>query len=200
MGQLVDIMETHAGLVNLDLVAVFFPRLGLGKTDGSDGGVTFVSMRRIHHSREDDTGDVVIRQLVILVLVTTKESVGKTSPGSDRDRGQQSFSADISNGVDTGNVGVLIVIGKDVSLFIMFETEFDGAKFLGIGMSTDSPEKDVYFERFGLRIKGQSQSARFRLFDRFHIGLFVHVEPGLFCVSASKQMTTHPYKGSGCPG
>lgn len=132
-------------------------------------------------SREDDTGDVLIRQLVVLELLGAEEPVAQSSSGGDGHRSQQGLSSHVSDSVDVWLARVLVVVHDDIArLLIQLDAGFVSAQLLRVGVSANGPEQDVGLDGLVQGVDGDAESAIVKLFDLLDIRLFVHVQSGFF--------------------
>ena len=123
-------------LVDLD-VAVAEPvaRFLLRQADGAD-------FRVGEHHR----GDVGVVQFRVLMLRPAEEAVGQLAARGDGDRGEFDFAADVAEGVDVVDVGVLVVVGDDLALLILVHAGFVEAEVFDFRVAADGPEEAVDVE------------------------------------------------------
>lgn len=156
-------------------------------------------------SREDDTGDVLVRQLVVLELLGAKEPVAQSSSGGNGDRCQQGLSSHVSDGIDVWLARVLVVVHDDIArLLIQLDTGFVSAQLLRVGVSANGPKQDIGLDGLVQGVDGDAESAIVELLDLLDVGLFVHVHSGFFYsvgqwLKQPRRLLTHPCKGSKCP-
>ena len=93
--------------------------------------------------REDNGGNVIVAELVIREFGGTKETVGKPSSSGDGDRGQEPLASNVSDGTDTRNIGVLVLVDDDVALGGSLDAKSVQTELLGIGLATDCPQKNI---------------------------------------------------------
>jgi len=93
--------------------------------------------------REDNGGDVFVVELVVLEFRRTKETIGKPSAGSDGDGGQEPLASNVSDGGDTWDVGVLVLVDSNVTPGSGLDADGLQTEVLGIGMTTNRPQEDV---------------------------------------------------------
>ena len=101
-------------------------------------------------SRENDGGNVLVAEFVVLELGRTKEAVGKPSSGSDGDGGQEPLAGDVSDGSDTGNIRGLVLVDDNVALGGSLDTKSLQTEALGVGLTTDCPQDNVGLDLFPL--------------------------------------------------
>ena len=90
--------------------------------------------------REDDGGDVVVAELVILEFGRAKQAVCEPSSGSDGYRGQEPLAGDVSDRGDTGNVGVLVLVDDDVALGGGLDAKVLQTEVFSVGLTSNRPE------------------------------------------------------------
>ena len=119
------------GLVDLDLVAVLLARLGLGQTNGADLGV-----------REDDARDVLVDEVGI--VLTSEQAVRQTAAGGDSNGSKLVATvANVADGIDVLEGGVLEVVGDNVVLVVELDAEVLDVEVFDLGVTT-SREKDGF--------------------------------------------------------
>lgn len=138
------------------------------------------------YARKDDTGNVLVGKLVILVLRGPKQPVGKSSTGSDCNRREQDLSSNIADRVDVFDICVLVLVRNDVAcLFGNFDIDVLEPQLFSVGVTTDSPQQDVNL--YGLLGGvGVHQEAIGGLLDLFDIGLLVNIYSRLFCIGQNR--------------
>jgi len=65
--------------------------------------------------REHDGGDVLVVEMRVVEGGPAEETVGEFAAGGDGDGGEFDFAAHVAEGVDVVDVGVLVVVGDDVT-------------------------------------------------------------------------------------
>jgi len=124
--------------------------------------------------REDDGGDVVVAELVVLEFRRTKEAVGEPSPCGDGDRGQEPPASDVPDGRDTGDVGVLVLVDDNVAPGGGLDTEILQTEFLGVSLATNCPQENVCLDLFA-RVCVDDQISGFTL-DLCDLGLSMYFD------------------------
>jgi hypothetical protein len=128
------------------------------------------------HLREDDTGNVLVRELVVLVLRRPEQSVRQSSTSGNGDRRQQNLAGNVSNGVNVFNVGVLVFIGDNVSsLFRDLDVDVFEAKLFSVGVTADGPQQNIDLDGLigGIGVHQQTVGG---LFDFLDVGVLVDVD------------------------
>lgn len=126
--------------------------------------------------REDDGRDVLVREVVVLVLGTAKETVTQATASSDGDGGEEGLALDVTNGVDAVDVGVLVLVDNDVALLVNVDTDLVEANAGNVRVTANSPDKDVDLEGLVRRVDVDEERARGRLLDLLDVGLLVDVK------------------------
>ena len=127
--------------------------------------------------REDNGGDIFVVEFVILEFGRAKEPIGKSPPGSDRDRSQEPFASNVPDGSYAWNVGVLVLVNDDVTLGSGLDIESVQTEVLGIGMTANCPQENVGLDRFA-RVGVDGQVSWFTL-DLGDLCLSVEFDTGV---------------------
>lgn len=78
-----------------------------------------------------------------------EETVGEEAAGCDGNRGEFDVAADVAEGVDMWDVGVLVLIGYDVAFFALFDACGLESEVFDFGGAADGPEKAIEIEGGG---------------------------------------------------
>ena len=73
----------------------------------------------------------------------TEETVSEETAGSDGDGGEFNVAADVAEGVDVGDVGVLVFVGYYVAFFALFNAGGLESEIFDFGGAADGPEEAV---------------------------------------------------------
>ena len=95
------------------------------------------------NSREDDGSNVFVAELVIPEFRGAKETVGEPSSSSNGDGGQEPLAGNVSNGADTRNVGVLVLVDDNVAFGSGLDTKSFQTEVLGVGLATNCPQENI---------------------------------------------------------
>ena len=91
--------------------------------------------------REDHCGDVVVVQLQIFLVI--KESVCQSPSSRDGYWSEERLASHVPQGVEAGDVGVLVVVNQDVPGLVQVEADVLTAESVSVGSSAHGPEEDV---------------------------------------------------------
>jgi hypothetical protein len=129
-------------------------------------------------SREDDGGDVIIAELVMVELRRTEETVGEPSSGGDGDGGQEPLAGNVADGRDAGNVRVLVLVNDDVAFGGRLDTEGFQTEVFGVSVTADCPQENVCVD--GLTGCGVNGEVSGLALDSYDLGLTVDFDAGVF--------------------
>ena len=117
------------GLVNPNL-SVSLSCLGFAQTDGGH--------RRVgeHHA-----GDIVVVDPTLRLIV--EQPVGQTTPRGNGYRGQRRATGNVANGVDTGHIGVLILVRRHNPVTEGLNPRCREIQRLGIGLTAYGPDDSI---------------------------------------------------------
>jgi len=127
-----EVEGLEGSFIDLDSISILLSGLWLSQTNGSHGRVS-----------EDNGGDVFVAELVILEFRRTKETIGKPSSSSDGDRGQEPLAGHVSDGRDTRNVGVLVLVDDNVALGGGLDAESFQTEVFSIGLAANCPQENI---------------------------------------------------------
>lgn len=90
-------------------------------------------------SREHHRGHIVVIQLIVLVLLPTKQPITQTTTRRDCHRREEHLASNVAEGIDVLDVGLLVLVDDDIALLVEVEANDVRLELLGIGMSADRP-------------------------------------------------------------
>lgn len=158
--------ETHLGLVDLDLVrSVPLDGLRLSESDGARGRVG-----------EDDGGNVLVVEELVLELLATEKPVRQPPASGDSDGGKEGLASDVTDGKDAVDIGRLELVERDVTLCIRLDADGLEIDVLGESVTADRPKNAVDLNSLA-RVKVKRERARGSILgDLLDVGLAVDVD------------------------
>ena len=72
-----------------------------------------------------------------------EQTVGEEAAGSDGDGSEFDVAADVAEGVDVGDVGVLVFVGYYVAFFALFDACVLESEVFNFGGAANGPEEAV---------------------------------------------------------
>ena len=72
-----------------------------------------------------------------------EETVGEEAAGGDGDGGEFDVAANVAEGVDVGDVGVLVLVGYYVAFFALFDAGVLESEVFDFWGAADGPEEAV---------------------------------------------------------
>lgn len=93
------------------------------------------------HAREDDSGDVVVVEVVVLDAAV--KTVRQPPARRNRHRGKERLALHVANSEDVVDVGLLVLVHHDVTVLDQLEPDLLTAEVVGERVTADSPEEDI---------------------------------------------------------
>lgn len=120
---------------------------------------------------------VLVIQLQVLVLRSSKQPRTQPPSSSQRNRSQKLLYSDVSDGEDVLDVGLLPLVEQNVSVLLSLDSSSLEVHLGGHGVSSNSPENSVDLES-GIVVEVKGESSGRGLGDFEDVGFAVDVDAG----------------------